>query len=52
MATDRFQPTVTLSSAQAGALWPGNTRPSAKPAPQALPGDIIENPGAERPKTQ
>jgi beta-galactosidase len=52
MATNRFQPTVTLSSAQAGALWPGDNSygSSAKPAPQALPGDIIENPGAPRPK--
>ena len=46
MTTEHFQPAVTLSSAQANALWPGLDRsyPSATPAPQALPGDIIENP--------
>jgi beta-galactosidase len=45
MATERFQPAVTLSMAQANALWPGSSSsPSSKPVPQSLPGDIIENP--------
>ncbi len=53
MATDRFQPAVTLSIAQANALWPNlnKTEPLStpkSPAPQALPGDIIENPVAPR----
>jgi beta-galactosidase len=45
MATERFQPAVTLSLAQANALWPGAVSvPLPLPAPQSLPGDIIENP--------
>jgi beta-galactosidase len=51
MTTDRFQPTVTLSLAQANALWPGaGSVPSPSPAPQSLPGDIIENPNVSRPR--
>jgi beta-galactosidase len=51
MATDRFQPAVTLSPAQANALWPGSSRVSSpSPAPQSLPGDIIENPNISRPR--
>ncbi len=46
MATDCFQPKVTLTADQAKALWPvaGAAGPSPAPAPQALPGDILENP--------
>ena len=49
MATDKFQPTVTLTTSQANALWPGLNKtslasPIASPSLQALPGDIIENP--------
>jgi beta-galactosidase len=45
MATDRFQPAVTLSLAQANGLWPGSSSgPLSSPVPQSLPGDIIENP--------
>jgi beta-galactosidase len=43
MATNRFQPEVTMSSTQANTLWPGaKIGPAATPAPQSLPGDIIE----------
>ena len=53
MATDRFQPAATLSVSQANALWPNLNKTDASPAPkspapQALPGDIIENPAAPR----
>jgi beta-galactosidase len=54
MATDRFQPVVTLDYAQASALWPRLAKTisaPAVPAPQALPGDIIENPSAPQPKS-
>jgi hypothetical protein len=52
MATDRFRPKVALTADQAKALWPvaGATGASPAPAPQALPGDILENPAAPRPK--
>jgi beta-galactosidase len=54
MATDRFQPAVALSPAQASALWPGrgSTSPSSPAAPQALPGDIIEKPIGPQPGPQ
>jgi beta-galactosidase len=45
MATDNFQPTVTLTVDQANSLWPGRNgvqAPTTKP--QANPGDINEGP--------
>jgi hypothetical protein len=48
MAKDSFQPKVTLTSAQADALWPGASAPLPAPAPQALPGDIQEGPNTPR----
>jgi hypothetical protein len=33
---------------QVSALWPGRSGPTVAPAPQALPGDIIENPVGPR----
>ncbi|MGA2231539.1 MAG: beta-galactosidase, partial [Tepidisphaeraceae bacterium] len=45
MASDKFKPTVTLSEAQASGLFPGASPiPARESAPQALPGDINENP--------
>ncbi len=43
MASDRFRPAAALSAARAQELWPGApAKPSSAPAPQALPGDILE----------
>jgi beta-galactosidase len=52
MATDRFQPAVTLTDTRASALWPGPGKINPAPSPQALPGDIIENPSPPQPKSR
>jgi hypothetical protein len=46
MNSDKFQPAVSMSPDAVSALWPGRNAPTSAPAPQALPGDIIENPVA------
>jgi beta-galactosidase len=48
MATDRFQPEVSLKLDQVNALWPGSGGGAAPSfAPQSLPGDILENPAIQ-----
>jgi hypothetical protein len=47
MATDKFDPQVTLDSAQSDALWPGPSArpaPATAPAPGVQPGDVNEGP--------
>jgi hypothetical protein len=48
MSSDKFQPPVSMTVEQVSALWPGRSGPTVAPAPQALPGDIIENPVGPR----
>jgi hypothetical protein len=49
MKSDKFQPPVNMTADQLSALWPGRAGGFVAPAarPQALPGDIIENPVAQ-----
>jgi hypothetical protein len=51
MGSDKFQPQVAMTPEQADALWPGPsaTGPTSAPAPQALPGDIVDLPSTTRP---
>lgn len=54
MGTERFQPPLTVTLDQASALWPGGgpSAPTSAPAPQALPGDVIEGPNTPRPNAR
>ena len=50
MGTEKFNPAVTLTAAQAAALWPGPNAPPTAPIttqPGFHPGDVIEDPATQ-----